>query len=538
MTRIFVSVHILTAALALSVGARAQSPVEWPSYNRTLTSERFVPLDAINTRTASRLKVVCSYDTGQITAFQSGLVEINGALYATTEHDTFSLDPNTCKENWRAHEDFKDSFLGAQRGVAYSDGRVFRGAANGHAYSYDAKSGKRLWDRVIANADAGESIPACPIAWQSLVFIGTAGGDNRGVKGRMYALAAATGEVVWEFYMVPKSATDPTYGPSASTNPLSASKNWPGAPGKVNTAITGGGTWTSYSLDTATGLLYVPGGNPAPDFKPDMRPGDNLFTGSLVVLDARTGAYRTNFQLVPRDYHDWDVSSPPTLFTSRSGKQLFAISPKDGYLYGFERTEGKRLYRLPMTTMSNTQTPLTSAGVRFCPGTQGGAEWNGPAYDSLHDAVLSGQVDWCSTIHIDPASQVTTVAASQPWTGSSADGFGKQDDPSKWAGWLTSVDAISGKQRWRFRAPFPVMSGVTPSSGGIVVFGDMGGNLYALDSDTGAKLWSSNLGGAVAGGVITYDSGSGQKIAASTGLTSKIWPTAKVTARVYILGLE
>ncbi len=526
----------LLAALALPLAA--QTPVEWPSYNRTLTSERFVPLNTVNTKTASRLKVVCSYDTGQMTAFQSGLVEIRGALYATTEHDTFSLNPDNCKENWRAHEDFKGSYLGAQRGVAYEDGRIFRGAANGHVYAYDAGSGKRIWDRVIANAVAGESIPACPIVWQGYVFIGMAGGDNRGVKGRMYALEAATGKVVWEFYLVPKTGTDPTYGPSAPIGQLSASATWSTTQGKINDAITGGGTWTSYSLDPTTGLLYVPAGNPSPDFMLGMRPGNNLYAGSLVVLDARTGTYQRHFQLVPRDFHDWDVSSPPALFTTRSGKRLLAITPKDGNLYGFERTEGKRLYRLPMTTMSNTQTPLTTAGVRFCPGTQGGAEWNGPAYDSANDAVLSGQVDWCSTVHIDPTSKVASVAAAQPWTGSSADGFGKQDDPSEWAGWLTSVDAASGAQRWRFKAPFPVMSGVTPTSGGVVVFGDMGGNIYALDSDTGAKLWSNTLDGAIAGGVITYDSGAGQKIAVSTGMTSKIWPTSKVTARVYILGLQ
>jgi alcohol dehydrogenase (cytochrome c) len=141
-------VNIREALLAIAVAAviaptaNVQAQADWPSYNRTLTSERFSPLASINVDTAGKLKVACTFDTGEMTAFQSGLVMVNGALLATTEHDTISLDPNTCKQNWRAHEAFKDSYLGAQRGVAVAEGRVFRGAANGHVYAYEEKR----WD--------------------------------------------------------------------------------------------------------------------------------------------------------------------------------------------------------------------------------------------------------------------------------------------------------------------------------------------------------------------------------------------------------
>jgi outer membrane protein assembly factor BamB len=127
------------------------------------------------------------------------------------------------------------------------------------------------------------------------------------------------------------------------------------------------------------------------------------------------------------------------------------------------------------------------------------------------------------------------VPAAQPWTGASTDGFGIPDPQSKWAGWVTSVDAVSGKQRWRFKAPNPIMGGVTPTAGGVVLFGDMGGNFFALDSDTGRKLGQWAFGAAVAGGVITYDTGVGQKVAVSAGLTSKIWPTPKSTAKILVL---
>lgn len=532
MRYLFAAMLGATSAL-VAPAAQAQTLSDWPSYNRTITSERFSPLAQITALNAAKLKVVCSFDTGESTAFQSGLVQVDGALFATTEHDTFSIDPNSCKLNWRAHEDFPNSYLGAQRGVAIENGRVFRGAANGHVYAYDQKTGARLWNTQIGDQPNGETVPASPIVWQGLVFIGNAGGDNRGVKGRMYALDAATGRIAWEFYLVPKSAGDPERGPQGKG--AAPAETWQNAPG---VEITGGGTWTSYSLDPVAGELYVPGGNPAPDFAKGLRKGANLYAGSVVVLDAKTGAYKRHFSIVPEDFHDYDVSSPPALFTTKNGTRMMALTPKDGFIYGYDRNSGRRLYRLPMTTQFNSAAPMAAAGTRFCPGTQGGAEWNGPAYDLRHDALIAGQIDWCSTVRFDDDNAIKSVSKAQPWTGSSKDGFGQPDPKTKWAGWLTSIDAVSGKQRWKFKAPNPVMAGVTPTAGNVVFFGDMGGNLYVLNSATGKTLWQHDMGGAVAGGVITYDTGAGQKVAVSTGMQSHIWPTPKATAQIQILAVK
>lgn len=106
-----------------------------------------------------------------------------------------------------------------------------------------------------------------------------------------------------------------------------------------------------------------------------------------------------------------------------------------------------------------------------------------------------------------------------------------------WSGWMTASDADTGERKWQFHAPFPVMGGVTPTNGRVLLFGDMGGNLYAFDSASGKKLWSKDLGGAIGGGVITYDTGAGQKIAVAAGMTSPIWPTPKVNGKIVILGL-
>ncbi len=525
------AVALIAAVLPAIPGETAQS--DWPSYNGTLTSERYSTLDQINVRNVANLKVVCTYDTKQETGFDTGLVQVDGALFATTEQDVFSIDPDTCREIWRTHENIPHSTLMVNRGAAVMDGRVYRGTSDGRVLAYDEKTGKRLWSTTIADSSKGETVPASPIAWKGLVFIGNAGGDNKGVKGRMYALDAQTGKIVWEFYLVPRGPEDKLRGPEANGPPGLPSASWNNAKGFP---ISGGATWASYTLDPASGLLYVPGGNPAPDFVRSYRKGDNLFTGSVVVLDARTGAYQHHFQIVRQDFHDWDESTAPVLFTARSGQRIMAVAPKDGYLYGFNLASNALLYRKPVTTISNADVALKSKSVRFCPGSQGGAEWNGPAYDVKNNTLLTGEVDWCSTVHTDPKGAVRDASPGQLWSGSMS-GFGMDRTP-RWAGWLTASDAVTGAQRWQFKALAPVLSGVTPTKGGIVLFGDISGNFYAFDSATGKQLWTSNLGGAVAGGVITYDTGKGQKVAVAAGITSPIWPTAPVTAKIVVLGIK
>jgi glucose dehydrogenase len=282
--------------------------------------------------------------------------------------------------------------------------------------------------------------------------------------------------------------------------------------------------------------LYVPGGNPAPDFANAPRQGENLFASSIVVLDAKTGAYQKHFQLVKRDFHDWDISSAPVLFLSKVGHRMLAEAPKDGHLYLIDLNSGRTVYRKPVTTVSNVETPMTAQGTRFCPGSQGGAEWNGAAFDPAENLIFTGEADWCTTVRMAPAASLESAPLGQPWSGAT-EGFGQQDDHERWSGWMTATDADTGERKWQFHAPFPLMGGVTPTSGRLLLFGDMGGNFYAFDAASGKKLWSTDLGGAIGGGVITYDTGQGQKIAVAAGMTSPIWPTPKINGKVVVLGL-
>jgi len=512
---------------------------DWPSYNRTLTSERYSQLSQINTKNVGKLKVLCTYDIGQLAAFESGLIMVDNALIGTTEFDIFSLNPATCAENWRTHEDYPPSLLPANRGAAYMDGMLFRGTQDGRVLAYDFKTGRRMWETTIADTKLGESVPSAPIAWDGLVFVGNAGGDYKGGKGHMYALEAKTGKIVWEFFLAPRAEGDVTRGPQGAT-PLNMStwKNVPGIP------VSGGGTWTSYTLDAKTGQLYVPGGNPAPDFAIGAREGDNLYTDSVIVLDAKTGNYKHHFKIVPKDWHDWDVSNPPVLIQTMGGKRLMSVAPKDGHLYGFDLATNSLLYRVPVTRVENADVPFSlDKAVHFCPGATGGAEWNSPAYDPQTNLVLIGEIEWCATVTLEDDKKLRTAPLGQPWTGMATfnpfNMFGREARADgNWAGWVYAVDADTGVWKWRLKSNYPILSGMTPTAGGVVFFGDLGGNFYALDAANGQKLWGQNLGGAIAGGVITYTVNGAQKVAVASGFTMIAWPTKIVTAKIVVLGLD
>jgi alcohol dehydrogenase (cytochrome c) len=530
------------AAIAPSPAANVQLPGaptdEWPSYNRTLTSERFSPLDQINTKNVGKMKVLCTYDVGQFVAFEAGLVMVNGALIGTTEFDTFSLNPSTCGLNWRTHEVYPPALLSANRGVAYLDGTLFRGTQDGRVLAYDFKTGKRIWETRISDPKHGETVPAAPIAWNGLVFIGNAGGDYKGGKGHMFALDAKTGKIVWEFFLVPRIEGDVVRGPLGAS-PLDSS-SWGNAP---DMPISGGGAWTSYTLDPKTGLLYVPVGNAAPDYALTAREGGDSFTDSIIVLDAKSGNYHGRFQLLRDDWHDWDASSPPVLIGTTGGKRLMAVAPKDGYLYGFDLAANSRLYRVPVTRIENVEEPFSPGkDVHFCPGAGGGDEWNSPGYDPQTNLIVVGEVDWCVTVEAQDPEQLRSVSDGQPWFGDAAlnpfNMAGKYSRANNdWAGWVYAVDADTGIWKWRVKSNYPVIGGITPTAGGVVFFGDVGGNFYALDAATGEKLWSLNLGGAIGGGVITYAANGAQRVAVAAGLTNPIWPVKVVRAKIVVLGL-
>jgi len=519
------------AAIVLSPSRAADAPAiaDWPSYNRTLTSERYVPFDEIDKGNVAGLRQLCVYDLGLDTSFQTGPVVIGRTLYGTSESDIFAIDAGTCAQKWRVHEDIRGR-LPVNRGVAYLDGMLFRGVQDGRVFAYDAATGRKLWETRIADPSHGESVPAAPIAWNGMVFIGNAGGDNYEGRGRMYGLDAKTGKILWETYMVPNP------GPPAPNNERMqaiARATWGNA---RDIPVSGGATWTSYSLDVQRGLLYISGGNPSPDFLTRVRPGANLFSDSVVILEAKTGVYRNHFSIVPEDFHDWDMAAAPALVTTKAGKRVVAAAPKDGMLYAFDLDTNRKIFETPITKRENVAVPLSTKPVHFCPGTAGGTEWNGPAYSPDTNLFYDGTVDWCSTVAIIDASKPASVSLGQSWTGA-GDGntFGKKDP--NWSGWVTATDADTGVVKWRFHAPAPVLSGITPTKGGLVFAGDHANHAYAFDAETGKILWQTEMPGAVGGGLVSYLIDGRQRVAFVAGTRSPVFPVATASAKIVVFGL-
>jgi alcohol dehydrogenase (cytochrome c) len=510
---------------------QAVPAADWPAYNRTLAGDRFSPLDEINRGNVAGLMPVCTYSLPEVTALQTGPIVIAGTMYFTTDTRSYAIDAGTCTEKWQVERlGERRHPLGVHRGFAYLDGRLFRGTSDAHVFALDAADGRTLWDKKI-DADApGVSMPMSPIAANGLVFIGNAGGDQTGVTGHVYAFDAESGDVVWRFEVVPDEPAVRATWPNADRFP-----------------VTGGAFWTSFTLDVEKGVLYVPAGNPAPDFDVEARGGDNLYSNSVIALDAATGRILAYNQIVKRDDHDWDVSSPPALATTRGGRAIVASANKDGLLSVLDRTGvaagappldlSARLpivYQSATTTRENVDVPLSrTEAVRFCPGIQGGSEWNGAAFHPGVNALFTGTVDWCATVQLE--EEISVPPEGQIWFGSAPGDI--QGPPSEAKGWLTAFDADTGEVKWKFAASAPVVAAVTPTAGGLVFSADLKGGLRAFDAESGEVLWELDTGQSIGGGIVSYAVDERQLIAVASGMKSMIWPGAADQSRIQVFGL-
>ena len=527
------SIAALLGLLA-AAGLAQTPPADWPTYSGDLTANRFSPLSEVTKANVGGLKRICTYDTGETAAFQTGLVMVQDVIYFTTYNTTFAVDASTCALKWKYSHPGPQDVLSVNRGLALADGKVFRGTGDAHVFALDASDGKPAWDVAIGDSAKGETVPMAPIAWNGMVFAGNAGGDNFGVAGRIYALSAADGHQIWRFDVVPES------GPARATWKDVTAQNPP----------TGGATWTSYSLDPQSGVLWVCTGNVAPDFLFKLHSGENLYTTSVLALDAKTGKLLGYVQPVKKDFHDWDMTAPPALISTKAGRRLAAAAGKDGLLYGIDRSDispsGKTadrplkiLYATPVTTRLNVKTPLnTSTETRFCPGTQGGTEWNGPGFNPSLNLLYVNAIDWCASVKVAEASKaVGKPGAAWSGSGDPQHPFGRVDDKEKWSGWLTAVDADSGKVRWKYHSPTPMVAGLTTTAGGLVFTGDLNGDALGLDAESGKVLWRDTTGGAIGGGVISYQTGGHQRIAVASGMTARVWPVTPSHAVIAVYGL-
>jgi alcohol dehydrogenase (cytochrome c) len=530
-----VVIAALAACAQVAVAAPpATASADWPAYHRTLAGDRYSPLAQITPANVGQLTMHCAFTLPEVVSFQTGPLVVNGTMYFTTFEGSYAIDAASCKEKWSRHDKSAGPpGLAVNRGFAYLDGRLYRGTADAHVVALDAADGHLLWDHTLDVAAPGISIPMAPIAANGRVYVGNAGGDTVGVTGHVYALDARDGHVIWRFDVVPKQGR--------------ASKTWT----NPRLPISGGAFWTSFTLDAAKGVLYVPAGNPAPDFDTLDRTGEGLYADSVIAIEVASGRLLAYNQLVKHDSHDWDVDSAPTLAVTRAGHSIIASANKDGLLSILDRSkiDGAAAAsadappiiplrsQTPTTTRENADVPLSREhSVHFCPGMGGGSEWNGAAFSPRTNSLFVGAVDLCA--HVQLVRELTVPAPGEVWFGSSG-GMGDMIDASDTArGWVSAFNAENGKVRWKFKAPHPVVAGVTPTGGDLVFAADLGGDIFALDQRNGLVLWQVSTGQSIGGGLVVYRAGGQEFLGVASGMKSLAWPGSADKSRILIYGLR
>ncbi len=467
---------------------------DWLYHTHDYSGRRYVDLAQITDDNVANLAPVCTFDMGVPGPFQSGPIVHDGVMYVTSIFTTVAFDAATCQLHWRHEWQPQQRGFGLNnRGVAIKDGRVVRATSDGYLIALDAVDGELLWARKAADVTVGETFTMPPFIYDDLIVIGPAVSEFA-IEGWVGAFSLENGEPVWRFNTVP-GARDGT-------------GTWPNP---NNIVLGGGAVWTPLSFDPESEELYVPVTNPAPDLPAELRPGANLYTNSIVALDVRTGEIRWYDQLVPNDAHDWDLTQVSPLFRTTVGgreRNLVATSGKDGFLRVLDRDSHERLYETPITAIENVDAPLTTEGVRVCPGIEGGVLWNGPAYDPRTNLLFVGAVDWCGIYAL--AEEVRFVPG-QMYLG----GFVRPAE--RMEGRVTAVDASDGSLRWSYQADMPVIGALTTTAGNLVFVGELNGDLVAFHTESGEELYRFPTGGPIGGGVVSYSVNGKQYVAVTLG---------------------
>lgn len=481
--------------------AAAGDTANWLYASHDYTGQRFVDLRQITPANAARLRAECIYRSSTATPMQTNPIVYQGTMYLTLGRATVAIDARTCREKWTYNWQPKGAEIStSSRGAAIKDGKLVRGTSDGWLIALDLGSGQLLWSREIAGAKTNQYLSMPPLIYDDLILYGPAGADY-GSKNWVGAFSLKTGEPIWRFNLIPDAGE-----PGADS--------WKDPKARDNG---GGSLWTPLALDTVKGVLYLPVGNPAPDFYGDVRPGDNLYTNSMVALDVKTGKLLWYWQAVSHDDHDSDLSQTSPLFSATvKGKRrdLVTLSGKDGLLRVLDRSTHELLYQLPITRRENVDAAPTVGGVHRCPGLLGGMEWNGPAYSPKTNTLYVAAVDWCGVF-------TKFDKAPEPAQGTHYYGGAVTSDPrGEGRGWLSAIDAATGTVKWKQQWPTPLVAGVVATSGGVLFTGDMDNDFLAIDAANGKTLYRFNTGGSSGGGVVSYALDGRQYVATTSGVVS------------------
>jgi alcohol dehydrogenase (cytochrome c) len=408
-----------------------------------------------------------------------------GSLYWNYQH-AIPIDTPLCCGN-------------VNRGVAVANGRVYYATANGHLVALDARTGAVVWDRVFLDVRAGESSTGAPLVVRDMLVVGHAGGEY-GVRGHLDAYDLVTGARRWRRYTVPKPGEP-------------GSETWNGESWQQG----GGTTWVTGTYDPELDLIYWTTANPGPVFDGGPRPGDNLYTDSVLALDPRDGAIRWHFQFTPHDVWDYDGMNEAILF-EREGRRLLAHFDKNGHMYVLERATGAFVSATPFARVTwasidaatgrpEVKLRPSAKGTEICPGPAGGKEWNHASYSPLTELFYVPVIEQCGRF-------VTRPREFREGMGYWGGGAFPRDD-EQW-GYVKAIDG-TGREVWAHRTRHPMVASLLSTAGGLVFAGEPTGEFDALDARTGERLWQLQTGSGIHGSAVTYEVAGTQYVAVTTG---------------------
>jgi alcohol dehydrogenase (cytochrome c) len=487
----------------------SKEPQNWLTYSADYAGHRFSTLDQINTKNASQLVAKWVYQTAGSGKFETTPLVVDGILYGTGQDNrAFALDARTGRPIWlyqrQLPTDIRPCCGRVNRGLAILGDKVFLGTLDAHVMALDTKTGNVIWDVAAVDYRQGYSFTAAPLAVKNLVILGVSGGEY-GIRGFIDAYDADTGQRKWRFYTIP--------GPGELGHDTWEADSW---------KIGGAPAWITGVYDPATNQLFWPTGNPSPSNRGEGRAGDNLYSNTLLALDADTGKLKWYFQFTHHDEHDWDATQVPVMI-DQGDQHLIAQANRNGFFYVIDRTTGKLLSANPYgkITWSDSKDPEgrpvavkeskpTPEGRRVCPGAAGTTNWMSPTFNpqtGLFYVTAREQCDIFST-------------APQPYEQGHAyygSAYFPADDTEPYWGALRALDPATGQVKWEFRHPSPSWSGVLSTAGGLVFTGDAEGNFIALDAASAKPLWHFQTGGAVYAAPMTFAVDRKQYVAIAAG---------------------
>jgi alcohol dehydrogenase (cytochrome c) len=504
-----------------ALAAATTASQDWLVYGGAYNNQRYSSLDQVTRANVSDLTLAWIYQTGISESFETTPLVAGNTMYLTTpESHVIALNAATGDKLWefipRIAPDLTVCCGPVNRGVAAWGDKVYVGTPDSRLIALNNRNGQPVWQKVVTDSGrTGYSISMAPLAYDGKVVVGVAGSEF-GIRGFVAAYDAQTGQQVWKWYTIPSPESGGWLGQWKQSDPFGTPLHRDVAREQLDSETYpsawmrgGGGVAMTPAYDPTTRTLFVSVGSPAPMLQGDWRPGDNLYTGSVVALDATSGALKWYFQIVPHDMWDMSPASPPVLYTLGESSYV-AHAGKTGWLYVMDMPTGRPVLRSDnYAPQENLFTPPTGEGIRMAPGANGGAGWS-PASFSPRTGLMYTLASHQPMAFIRGDQERVPY---QLWLG----GAFRYLPGEEQYGLVSAIDVRTGTIKWQRRVPKPLLGGSTVTAGDVLFVGQGSGTFDAFDARTGNLLWQYRVGAGVHGGPVTYMVGDVQYVAVAAG---------------------